>query len=109
MMQLEQMLLDFAAVGRSTLELPSKPTCTAKEAARCLTISERQIRYWVQDGTLLAINAAREPIAAGVRTSTERDRWRIVVRRPPHIPPKDKNQFLSLEELVGKISNINAG
>ena len=105
----QQMLLDFALIGRSTIVLPTKPTCTPKEAGICTGISERQIRYWVQDGTLLAINAAREPIAVGARKHTKIDRYRVVVRRPPDIAPTDGNSFLSLEELIGKISNINAG
>ncbi len=108
-MSVEQTVFDFADVGRDTITLPQKPTCTAAEAARCTGISERQIRNWVSDGTLLALNAAREPIAIAPRTRTERDRWRIVVRRPSHIQPSQSNTFLSLEELVGKISNINAG
>ncbi len=109
MSELEQALFDFARVGRETLALPDKPSCTPKEAATATGVSERQIRYWVADGTLLAINAAREPIAIAERKHTKLDRYRVVVRRPEHIPVKSKNTFLSLEELVGKISNINAG
>lgn len=108
MKDLEQALFDFAVVGRETIGVPEKPTCTSVEASKCTGISERQIRNWVEDGTLLAINSAREPIAAGKRKRTERERWRIVVRRPPNIPPKGGNTFLTLEELIGKISNINA-
>jgi len=109
MADLEQALFDFAALGRETIGVPQKPTCNPGEAAACTGVSERQIRNWVEDGTLLAINAAREPIASGKRMRTLRERWRVVVRRPPDIPPKDGNTFLTLEELIGKISNINAG
>lgn len=104
---LEQTLFDFAEIGRNTIQVPEKATCNPVEAAACTGVSERQIRNWVEDGTLLAINAAREPIAEK-RKRTLRERWRIVVRRPPDIPPKDGNTFLTLEELIGKISNINA-
>lgn len=109
MKTLEQMLFDFSVVGRETIQLPDKPSCTVREAAACTGISERQIQNWVYDGTLLAINSAREPFSTAVRKKTKLDRWRVVVRRPPNIPPKSGNTFLSLEELAGKISNINAG
>jgi hypothetical protein len=54
--------------------LPKKPTCTPAEAGRALGISERQIRYLIEDGTLLAISSNRDPEQA------ERPQWRVVVR-----------------------------
>ena len=105
----DQMRTDCAAAAREALALPVKATCTVSEAAEAIGVSERQVRYWVADGTLLAINSAREPIAAEGRSTTERDRWRIVVRRPPDIPAKTGATFLTLEELVAKSLNINAG
>ena len=91
------------------LALPAKPTCTPSEAAAATGISERQIRYWVDDGTLLAVNAARCPVGAqhsGRRS--QRDRWRIVVRRADGYEGDNMRAFLTLDELVVRASNMEA-
>ncbi len=90
------------------LHLPNKPTCTAAEAAEATGISERQIRYWVEDGTLLAINAARCPIGPRAQRRSLNDRWRIVVRRSPDLESPDARAFRSLEELITESSNMEA-
>ncbi len=91
------------------LELPNKPTCTPAEAAFATGISERQIRYWVEDGTLLAINAARCPVGARGGRQSINDRWRIVVRRGPGFEADNMRAFLTLDELLRKGSNMEAG
>ena len=55
-------------------QLPKKTTCTPAEAARAMGISERQIRYLIEDGSLLAMSANRDPDGA------ERPAWRVIVR-----------------------------
>ena len=55
-------------------QLPKKPTCTPSEAARATGLSERQIRYCIEDGSLLAMSANRDP------ESAMRPQWRVVVR-----------------------------
>jgi hypothetical protein len=90
------------------LELPRKPTCTSVEAARATGISERQIRNWVQDGTLLAVNAARCPVGAANGRESKIDRWRIVVRRAPGYDTERMRAFLTLDELVRRASNMEA-
>ena len=92
------------------IALPGKPTCTVAEAAACIGISARQIRYWVEEGTLLALNSAREPVAKR-RKGGKLDRWRIVVRRSAEGAAARTGAggtFLSLEELVVRILNVNA-
>jgi hypothetical protein len=95
----------------AALTLPHKPTCTCAEAAACTGISERQIRYFVDDGTLLAINAARTPV--GMRPPKGRpenalDRWRIVVRRGPEFAGEAYKTFLTLEEFLKSRMNQEA-
>lgn len=90
------------------LQLPGKPTCTPGEASAATGISERQIRYWVEDGTLLAINAARCPIGAKAGRKSINDRWRIVVRRGPGFDAENMRAFLTLEELLHQGSNMGA-
>jgi hypothetical protein len=94
---------------RVPLALPRKPTCTPPEAAAALGVSERQVRYWVDDGTLLAINSARCPIGPVRGRQSKLDRWRIVVRRVPGATDSEAMKaFLTLEELVLKASNKEA-
>jgi len=80
------------------------------EASLATGFSERQIKYWVEDGTLLAINSARDPVQHAKREKNQDkknlDRWRIVVRRTGREDEKYK-AFLTLEELVEKASNVN--
>lgn len=90
------------------LSLPPKPTCTAREAAEATGISERQIRYWVEDGTLLAINSARCPVGPRGDRKSVVDRWRVVVRRGPDFAAPEMRAFLTLEELLKKGSNMEA-
>ena len=92
------------------LALPRKPTCTPVEAARATGISERQIRYWVTDGTLLAVNSSRCPVGgqSACGRKSKLDRWRIVVRRVPGYEGEKMRAFLTLEELVRKASNMES-
>ena len=55
-------------------QLPRKTTCTPAEAARAIGISERQVRYLIEDGSLLAMSSNRDP------ESAERPQWRVIVR-----------------------------
>ncbi len=84
------------------LGLPNKATCTASEAHRCTGYSVRQLRYFVADGSLLAINAARVPV--GKRTGKGKGRninsWRIVVRRSPEFLTDNCKMFQTLEEFL---------
>lgn len=89
------------------LSLPKKPTCTVQEASIATGVSESQIKYWVEDGTLLAINSARHPVSGQRRRKHERNRWRIVVRRSQYQDQEFK-AFLTLEELIPKITNLNS-
>jgi len=84
------------------LGLPKKATCTVGEAHEHTGISKRQLRYYVEDGTLLAVNAARVPVgsASGRRKGGERDRWRIVVRRSEPFQADGFKSFLTLEEFI---------
>lgn len=61
-------------------QLPRKPTCTPAEAAKAMGISERQIRYLIEDGSLLAMSANRDPEGA------ERPAWRVIVRMERKAP-----------------------
>jgi len=72
-------------------ELPKKPTCTPSEAARATGISERQIRYLIEDGSLLAISANRNPDEA------IRPQWRVVVRMDR---PRTSGKGKTLQELI---------
>jgi len=96
------------AGGNPVLQLPNKATCTSVEAARATGISERQIRYWVDDGTLLAVNAARCPVGPVNGRRSAVDRWRIVVRRAPGYDTEGMKTFLTLDELVRRASNMEA-
>jgi len=93
----------------AVLPLPAKPTCTPPEAAAALGVSERQVRYWVDDGTLLAINSARCPVGPARGRQSKLDRWRIVVRRAPGFDAENMRAFLTLDELVKRASNMEAG
>lgn len=88
----------------SPITLPNKATCTVAEASQCTGISQRQIRYWIEDGTLLAVNSAREPISKR-RSFTKYDRWRIVVRRSPEMSGEEAKAFYTLAELLPRITN----
>ena len=87
----------------SILHLPQKPTCTPVEAANALGVSERQVRYWIADGTLLAININRDP-ERKKKTHKILDRWRVVVRRAGYNAQKFQS-FLTLEEYIKRASN----
>jgi hypothetical protein len=89
------------------IALPKKPTCTAQEASAATGVSENQIKNWVEDGTLLAINSARHPVSGQKRRKNERNRWRIVVRRSQYLDQEFK-AFLTLEELIPRITNLNS-
>lgn len=89
--------------GQCIIPLPDKPTCTPVEAARCLGVTSRQIRHWVQEGVLLAIDSSRMPIT-GKRETGKLRRWRIVVHRADESITAD-NDFLTLAELLPRITN----
>ena len=89
----------------AALGLPNKATCTVGEAHRHTGFSVRQLRYFVADGTLLAVNAARRPVGksegrGGARRRGKLDSWRIVVRRTPAFMPDDYKYFQTLEEFI---------
>ena len=86
------------------LALPAKATCTIGEAARALGVSERQVRYWIEDGTLLAVNSSRDPLRHE-RGDGTLNRWRPVVRRPAGEPAPADGKLLTLAELVERASN----
>ena len=90
--------------GLTILPLPNKATVTPPEAARVLGLSARQVRYLVEDGTLLAIDAGRHPAGSG--TDNRRTPWRVVVRRGAEFAAPEFETFLTLEEFVGKRSNL---
>jgi hypothetical protein len=96
-----------AKIATDKIALPAKGTCTPQEAVAslCGAVSLRQLRYWIEDGTLLAINSAREPISGKKKRKGRRDNWRIVVRRS-ELFPKDKYPVSTLEELVPSIANV---
>lgn len=75
----------------SRFQLPRKPTCTPAEAAACLGMSERQIRYLITDGTLLAMSANRDPETA------ERPAWRVIVRMDRKAPSGTAGRTLEEE------------
>ena len=79
-------------------ELPKKPTCTPSEAARATGISERQIRYLIEDGSLLAISANRNPDEA------IRPQWRVVVRMERTAPEGGKGRTLA--EWIVKVRSV---
>lgn len=91
--------------GAVILPLPNKPTCTPREAADCLGMSGRQIRYFVEDGTLLAINSSREP-ASGRNPEARRNFWRVVVRRGADLRGGEFDKFMTLEEFVQRRNNM---
>jgi len=73
--------LDSAGMMDSgRFQLPRKPTCTPSEAAAATGMSERQIRYCIEDGSLLAMSANRDPDAA------MRPQLRVIVRMD-RVPP----------------------
>lgn len=95
-----------AECGPVALGLPNKATCTVGEAHRHTGLSVRQLRYFVADGTLLAVNAARRPVGqheagrGGARRHGKLDRWRIVVRRTEAFLQDDYRHFQTLEEFI---------
>jgi hypothetical protein len=91
-----------ARCAAPALGLPNKATCTVREAHACTGISERQFNYYVDDGTLLAINSARVPVGrrVGKRKGGKLNRWRIVVRRGDEFKADHFAAFLTLEEFV---------
>lgn len=94
---------DRAPTGR----LPN--TCTPEQAHRAIGVSVRQIKYWVEDGTLLAVNSARCPVHGRPKRRGKLDRWRVVVRRVPGLfDTPEMMAFPTLEELVAKASNARA-
>ena len=88
----------------AALALPRKATCSASEAAHALGVSSRQIRYWVEDGTLLAVDSSRNPTSAN-RPAGRLRRWRVVVRRKDGSAIPEQNEFLTLAELLPRITN----
>lgn len=91
------------------IDLPKKPTCTAQEAAAATGFSVRQFRYWVDDGTLLAINGARKPVGKKVgRRTQQREAWRIVVRRGEEFKSDAFAAFLTLDEFIKSRMNVEA-
>jgi len=94
--------------AQSIIPLPTKPTCTPPEAARALGISSRQVRYLVEDGTLLAIDASRR-VASGPDRDRRRTPWRVVVRRGTDLNREGFDRFMSLEEYVQQRSNMADG
>jgi hypothetical protein len=89
------------------LALPNKPTVTPPEAAKALGISSRQVRYLVEDGTLLAINAGRE-VASGDDRERRRTPWRVVVRRAADLRGAEFDRFLTLEEFIQRRNNMES-
>lgn len=87
------------------LRLPNKATCTPQEASAATGISVSQFRNWVDDGTLLAVNASRDPINAQNKRKGILNAWRIVVRRVNEFKRTDCECFLTLDELIEKSSN----
>lgn len=105
----EQPTQDNVRHDAPVLQLPRKPTCTPPEAATATGISRRQIRYWIEDGTLLAINSRRDPIGDADRGKRgQLDRWRVVVRRTEAFP-RGKYPARALDELLHEITNVEAG
>ena len=90
---------------RGVLRLPGKATCTPQEASAATGISVSQFRNWVDDGTLLAVNASRDPVNARDKRVGKLNAWRIVVRRSHEFEREDCKCFLTLEELIDKASN----
>jgi hypothetical protein len=93
------------AAAAPALSLPRKPTCTVGEARACTGISIRQLRYYVEDGSLLAVNSARRPVGskadAGDAPANKLDRWRIVVRRGAEFADAGAyGKFQTLEEFI---------
>ena len=72
-------------------QLPKKPTCTPAEAARAIGISERQVRYLIEDGSLLAMSSNRDP------DSAERPQWRVIVRMERKAPAGRAGRTLAEE------------
>jgi len=87
------------------LRLPGKATCTPQEASAATGISVSQFRNWVDDGTLLAVNASRDPVNARDKRVGKLNAWRIVVRRSHEFEREDCKCFLTLEELIEMSSN----
>jgi hypothetical protein len=98
----EERRADAEPMQPRALVLPSKPTCTVGEAAAATGISKRQLRYYVEDGTLLAVNSARVPVGSksDAHPTNKFDSWRIVVRRSPEFHSDGTNHFLTLAEFV---------
>lgn len=92
------------ARGTAAERLPN--TCTPQQAHRATGVSVRQLKYWVEDGTLLAVNSARSPVCGEGKRRGKLDRWRIVVRRVPGLFDTDEMRaFPTLEELVAQATN----
>lgn len=89
------------------LALPAKATVTPPEAAKALGISSRQVRYLVEDGTLLAINAGRE-VASGDDRERRRTPWRVVVRRVADLRGAEFDRFMTLEEFIQRRNNMES-
>jgi hypothetical protein len=81
-------------------ELPAKRTLTQIEVAHWLGVSRRQVEYWILDGTLLCLGAARHP------GQQDREHRRPVTRLPRPYDPK-RTEFLTVEELRIRNSNIH--
>lgn len=80
-------------------ELPRKPTCTPAEAARCIGMSERQIRYMIEDASLLAMSVNRDPESAA------RPQWRVIVRMDRTAPTGRAARTLE-EECVARMNVV---
>ncbi len=72
--------------------LPNKATCTPAEAAQSTGLSERQVRYLIEDGSLLAMSANRDT------ELTSRPQWRVIVRIDRPLPAGRTGR--TLDELV---------
>lgn len=90
--------------AKQILPLPQKTTLSPPEAARMLGICARQVRYLVDEGTLLAIDVGRRPIQGG-RDKNSHTPWRVVVRRGAEFTRPEFDAFLTLEEFILKRSN----
>lgn len=79
--------------------VPHKSTCTPREAAAAIGVSERQIRNWIDTGELAAISSNKDLEAA------LRPHWRVIVKlERPFAAYRTKG--LSLEEVVERRKSV---
>ena len=94
----EAAAVDAALAEVPAFRLPTKPTCAPIEAAQALGVSERLIRYAIEDGTLAAVAANRSEAPI-------KHRWRVVVRLDRD--DNTRRQFgLTLEEWYKHRRNV---